>query len=337
MRLAAAASVGLFLWIGALPISTWKPAVTTESVTDDPDDPAIWIHPTDRSQSLIIGTNKVKAPNGALVVFDLNGKTLQTIRNLDRPNNVDLRQGVRLGTRALDIVATTERNKSALRFYEVDSTARRLKEMGSVRVFEGEQGERAAPMGIALYKRPSDGALFAMVGRKTGPAEGYLWQYRVEPGPKLRLARKFGKFSLQGEIEAIVVDDALGTVYYADEGIGIRKYAADPDAPNANHELALFGTKGYQGDREGLAIYTTGPETGYLISTDQLPNASRYLIYDRQQPQQAIAVIEGGANATDGIEATSTPLGPAFPHGVLVTMNSRPKNFLLFSWKPLSR
>lgn len=49
-----------------------------------------------------------------------------------------------------------------------------------------------------------------------------------------------------------------------------------------------------------------------------------------------VAVIEPGADATDGIEATSTPLGARFPHGLLVTMNSGAKNFLYFAWNPVS-
>ena len=43
--------------------------------------------------------------------------------------------------------------------------------------------------------------------------------------------RRFGTFSGLGEIEAVAVDDALGYVYYADEGTGIHKWHADPDAP----------------------------------------------------------------------------------------------------------
>ena len=45
-----------------------------------------------------------------------------------------------------------------------------------------------------------------------------------------------------------------------------------------------------------------------------------------------IKVVHGGADSTDGIEATSTALGPNFPDGVLVAMNSRPRNFLIFDW-----
>ena len=42
----------------------------------------------------------------------------------------------------------------------------------------------------------------------------------------------------------VAVDDALGFVYYSDERFGIRKYRADPDAPDAATELASFGTDG---------------------------------------------------------------------------------------------
>src|SRR5262245_33577991 len=91
----------------AAPSLAWQPVLATQPVTDDPDDPAIWIDPKDRAQSLIIGTNKVAAPNGAVVVFDLDGKILQTIDGIERPNNVDLRQAVNFGDKTVDLVAVT--------------------------------------------------------------------------------------------------------------------------------------------------------------------------------------------------------------------------------------
>lgn len=130
-----------------------------------------------------------------------------------------------------------------------------------------------------------------------------------------------------------MVDDELGFVYYSDEGAGIRKYHADPDHPNAAQELALFGTKGYQGDREGLALYTEPGGQGYLISTDQLPRSSEYKVYSRDGQNQLLCAFKGGADTTDGIEVTSTPLGTRFPKGMFVAMNSAPKNFLLYDMR----
>jgi myo-inositol-hexaphosphate 3-phosphohydrolase len=94
--------------------------------------------------------------------------------------------------------------------------------------------------------------------------------------------RRFGNFSGGGEIEAVAVDDELGYVYYADEQAGIHKWHADPDAPGADRELALFGTTGYQQDREGIGIYALADRTGYIVSVDQLPRESIFHIYKRE-------------------------------------------------------
>lgn len=48
---------------------------------------------------------------------------------------------------------------------------------------------------------------------------------------------------------------------------------------------------------------------------------------------QLVKCIRGGADSTDGLEATSRHLGPRFPAGLVVAMNSGPKNFLLFKWE----
>ena len=37
-------------------------------------------------------------------------------------------------------------------------------------------------------------------------------------------------------LEAIAVDQQLGFVYYSDETVGIRKYAADPDGADAANQ-----------------------------------------------------------------------------------------------------
>ena len=67
---------------GGLPALT--PRVVTEPVKFDTDDPAIWLHPTDPAQSLIIGTDKDE--NGGLYVFDLNGKIIleKSVLNLSK-------------------------------------------------------------------------------------------------------------------------------------------------------------------------------------------------------------------------------------------------------------
>jgi 3-phytase len=253
---------------------------------------------------------------------------------------VDVEYGLRFAGASVDIALATERNGDSVRVF-------RLPELepidgGPIPVFVGEP--RRAPMGVGLYKRPGDGALFAILSRKNGPSGSYLWQYRIEDGGdgrvKLTKVRAFGAFSGgQGEIEAIAVDDPLGYVYYADEWKGVRKYAADPDAPDPGRELALFGTEGFLEDREGLSIYAMRDGTGYILVSDQ--QANRFHVFPREgsggnpHAHPRLKVVATSAIESDGSEVTSASLAPAFPDGLFVAM-SEGGSFQYYAWPQLA-
>ncbi|MDX2193712.1 MAG: phytase [Gemmatimonadales bacterium] len=316
------------------------PEVVTAPVLEDSDDPAIWIDPADPARSLVIGTDKGDT-NGGLYVFRLDGSldTARTRHPLRRPNNVASTTGLPLGGRSIDIAVTTERGARRLRVFTLPDM--RAVDGGGIPVFDGDTAR--APMGVALYRRPSDGAIFAIVGGKSGPAEGYLWQYRLADdgtgtvrGTKVRA---FGAYGAQKEIEAIAVDDRLGYVYYSDETVGVRKYHADPDRPEAGAELALFADTGVVQDHEGLAIYATGDSTGYLVLSDQ--QGRRIQVFPREgsardpHAHSPLAVIPVSAMETDGLEVTNVPLGPRFPQGMLVMMSTN-RTFHFYDWRDVA-
>jgi 3-phytase len=332
----------------ATPVAV-RPAGATDSLPRDPDDPAIWVNRGDPSKSLVLGTMKVPSPDGALAVFGLDGKLRQLLKGPNRPNNVDVEYGFDLGGSAVDIAVLTERLGRRFRVYAIAADGSGLRDISadSLPILEGATGDQAGPMGIGLYRRPRDGAIFAIVSPKAGPKENYLWQYRLtDDGAgrvKASFVRRFGSFSGRGEIEAIVVDDELGYVYYADEGAGIHKWPADPDAPDANRELALFGTSGYQRDREGLGIYALPGGKGYIVSVDQRAGESIFHVYTREgEPgrphdhSREVLTFVGGADGTDGLDVSSAAMGPAFPDGMMVAMNSSSRNFLLFRWRDIA-
>jgi len=317
-----------------------EPLIITEQVKYDTDDPAIWIHPEDPSKSLIIGTDKEE--DGALYVYTLDGKIAEekTVRNLKRPNNVDVEYGLILNGTPTDIAVTTERLESKIRIFSLPEM--QPIDNGGIDVFTGE--DLRAPMGIALYKRPSDGFIFAIVGRKEGPTDGtYLWQYLLEDdgsgNVKATKIREFGKWSGVKEIEAIAVDDLLGYVYYSDENVGIRKYYADPDAENTNDELALFGNVGFAEDQEGISIYQVTDSTGYILVSDQ--QANNFNIYKREgEPGNPhhhllVKVIHVSTTESDGSEVTNVSLNDKFPGGMFVAM-SDDKTFHFYSWKDIA-
>ncbi|WP_443937384.1 phytase [Pedobacter sp. MW01-1-1] len=317
-----------------------KPLYVSDPVGVDSDDPAIWVNASHPEQSLVIGTDK--DANGGLYVFDLKGKSIpsKTIKGLQRPNNVDIAYGLLLNGKKTDIVVTTERYTHKLRIYSLPDM--KAIDEGGIPVFENETAlEFRDLMGIALYT-DSLGKIYAIVGRKTGPTTGgYLWQYLLSDNGsgnvKADLVRKFGKYSGKKEIESIAVDNELGYVYYSDEQEGIRKYYADP--AKGNEELALFGQGDFSVDNEGIAIYKTAGNKGYILVSDQ---GSRQLkVYSRQGKEGAVnqhpllSTLKYSANQTDGLDAVSTPLNADFKHGLVVAM-SDDRTFHFYRWEDLA-
>ncbi|RYY20267.1 MAG: phytase [Cytophagaceae bacterium] len=315
-----------------------RPVVISQPVRYDTDDPAIWVNPLDPAQSLVIGTDKDS--DGGLYVFDLQGKEVlgKTVHGLKRPNNVDLAYGLKLGGQATDFALVTERETGKLRAFRLPDM--RPLDHGNLDVFVGAaEGERM-PMGVAIYTRPADGAMFAVVGRKTGPKEGYLTQYQLADDGQgqltMTLVRTFGTWSGKKEIESIAVDNELGFIYYSDEGVGVRKYYADPAKGNA--ELALFAKTGFTEDHEGISIYKTGPKTGYLLVSDQ--GASKFRFFPRQgtaadpNAYPELRAVPVAAHFSDGSDVTNVALNQQFPHGLFVAMSDN-RTFHYYRWEDM--
>ncbi|GGF39853.1 phytase [Echinicola rosea] len=320
--------------------SAVKPLYVTDPVVHDTDDPAIWLNPHDAAKSLIVGTDK--DADGALYVFDLKGKAIDslTVRNIQRPNNVDISYGLPLGDSLVDFAVTGERLTAKLRFYALPS----MKEIvpDGIEIYQGETGpEYRDLMGVAVYRNPENGKQYVIAGRKNGPQDGtYLWQYEIKTDGGqlgLELVRKFGQFSGKKEIEAIAVDNELGYIYYSDEGVGVRKYYADPE--KGNEQLALFATDGFTKDHEGISIYKLDDKTGYLLVSDQ--EANQFHVFPREgaadnpHDHQLITKIKTSTVSSDGSEALSTALGKEFRHGIFVAM-SDDRTFQIYKWEDLA-
>ena len=313
------------------------PKVTTQPARHDTDDPAIWVNDGNPEQSLILGTDKDR--DGALYVYDLNGNILEdkVVRGLKRPNNVDVEKFAFVNGDEISIAVTTERLANKIRIFSVPSM--KPVDNGGIEVFVGE--EERSPMGVALYKRESDDAVFAIVSRKSGPSDGYLWQYRLTGNTDGTISankiRAFGKYSGKEEIEAIAADNLHGYLYYSDEATGVRKYHADPD--KGDEELALFGTSGFTGDHEGISIYQINDGSGYILVSDQ--QANKFQIFNRigtdENPHhhELVKVIDVSTMESDGSEVSNADLGPLFPNGVFVAM-SDDKTFQFYDWEDIA-
>jgi len=317
------------------------PRVVTEPVRHDSDDPAIWYNREDPAATLVLGTDKDR--DGALYVFDLHGRIVpeKVVRGLARPNNVDIVHGLVVDGRRVDVAVVTERYAHRLRVFRLPDMA--PLDGGGIPVFEGERARDC--MGIALYRRANDGAVFAIVSRSEfmAPREGYLAQYRlVDDGTGTVRGvptRRFGWWSGRGEIEALAVDPDTALLYASDEDFGVRIYRADPAAEDAEDEVGVFGEAGFEADREGISIYRLDETRGYILVSNQ--GADRFEVFERS-PDAArsgkpryLGGVRLSTRASDGSEVVAANDIPGFPGGLFVAM-STDRTFQFYAWADIA-
>jgi 3-phytase len=316
------------------------PAVETAAVAgsgDVADDPAIWVDRTDPGRSMVIGTDKSPF-QGRLYAFDLQGNILSTSA-FGEYNNVDLRYGFNLGGRTVDLVGASNRGTDTIDFFAVDPATRELTPVGSVAT--GLTNIYGFAMG-----QGSDGKYYAYVSNTVGGEDSSnattIRQFELDGSSGRVSGTAVRTFSPGTQVEGMVVDDQTGTLYLAEEDVGIWKYGADPAAGTARTQVDAAGGSHLTADVEGLAIYYGPNGTGYLIASSQ--GSDSYAVYDRAGSNAYLGSFQvndgngvDGATDTDGLDVTNLALGSAFPSGMLVVHDNSnagagSSNFKLVPW-----
>jgi len=297
------------------------PVVETESVPgtgDAADDVAIWVNPGDPALSTLVATDKTFG----LLVYDLDGRELQRVP-CGRPNNVDLRSGFALGGERVAIVAASDRAADRLLLFRVNPATRRLEDVAARSI------AIAAPAnGLCLYASRASGDVFAFVSDMSGVVQ----QWRLFDAGTGRVDAELARTVRLGRgCEGMVADDERATLYLAEEvedvrppgGVSLWRLGAEPGDGAAP---VAFATGLFADDAEGLALDARADGTGYLVASDQA--RSTFLVFRREGDHALVKRFRVGAappidavSETDGVEVTALPLGPRFPHGVLVVQD----------------
>jgi 3-phytase len=304
-------------------------------VPGDADDCAIWVRPGNPGYAVIIGTDKKASPGPGLHVWTIDGHEIQFVP-VARPNNVDVRRGVRLGGRSIDVAVCNARGTHEMRVFSIDRQTGMLTDITTAHGIRTPELED--PYGVCLYHRPRDGALFVITSSEKGDT-GRLHQYRLEDDGSGHVrgthVRTIGDGTILRYVEGLVADDELGWVYASDEDYAVRKYHADPDSSSA--QVTSFATDNVTGDREGLTIYDCGGGRGWILLSSQGDGTVK--VYRRQgepgDPQQHPLVATlgtRGSRSTDGLDVTSFAC-EGFPAGFLAKHDSKGRNFVLYSWE----
>lgn len=318
-----------------------EPSVETEPVPtygDAADDPAIWVHPSDPAQSLVIGANKKLG----LEVYDLAGKRLQVLPD-GRMNNVDVRDGFPLGGTRVSIVAASNRTTKTIALYRVDAAARRLVALE----LEASGTGLRDPYGTCLYRSARDGRYYVFVNDAD---TGLMRQWRLAEHRGRVRATRVRDLQVGSQAEGCVADDALGHLYVGEEDTGLWKYGAEPRSRAARSSVDSTEGGHLTADVEGMSLWTRPDGTGYLVVSNQ--GEDNYAVYRREGANEFVGKFHvvaneelsiDGASETDGLDVTSAALGPDWPSGLLVVQDGRNlspserQNFKLVSWEAIAR
>jgi 3-phytase len=310
-----------------LPTAQTQPV---QSQGDAADDPAIWVAPQP-ARSLILGTDKKRG----LAVYDLQGRLRQFLP-VGRVNNVDLRQGLRVGAARLDLAVATQRDERSLVLLGI-SPQGRVRELARL------------PTGLDdLYgvcvARNADGGLDAFPNDK----DGRVRQLRLSRDAQGRWqARTVHEWRLASQPEGCVVDERRGQLFVGEEKRGI--WRLDLGQPASAPVLAIGLGPALQPDVEGLALLET-PQARLLVVSSQ--GSDSYAVYDAEAPHALRGSFRVGLNAaagvdaaseTDGLDVTGAALGGPYQQGLLVVQDGHkrlppgPQNFKLVPWAEVAR
>jgi 3-phytase len=295
---------------------------------DAADDPAIWVHPSRGTQSLILATDKKRG----LAVYGLDGRERQFLP-VGRINNVDLRQGLNYGGRKLDLAVATQRDEAALVLFGVSPTGR-VTELARLKTglddIYGVCVGRNAEGGLDVFPNDKDGRVLRLKLRLAGKT----WQ-----------AEPVAEFRLDSQPEGCVVDEANQALFVGEEKRGV--WRQDLAAANARPALVITAGPGLTPDVEGLAIH---PGRGWLVVSSQ--GSDSYAVYDTRPPFAQRGTFAIGTNAalgidgvseTDGLDLSAANLGGPYTDGVLVVQDGHkrlphgPQNFKLVPWAAVER
>ncbi len=316
------------------------PPVITEG--DAADDPAIWVNKNNPSNSIIFGTDK----KSGIYSYNLQGQEL-SYTNLGRINNVDTRS-MNLGDdeNVSDFTFLFGSNRTLgsvdLWVFEDNKTRQKLKnnswEVPSKPSFRGKSN--IIVYGICAGIDPKYG-LVAFLTEDTGPRVE-VWNL-TDNGLDL-----ITTFNNGGESEGCVYDDFNRTLFISEEEVrGVLKAYRLDDSFDFSEPYIVDSREGQiGGDPEGVSLYKTSNNSGYLILSSQ--GDSKFNLYDRNYPYDYINSFRIGSSKsidnvtdTDGIETINFKLSDEYPEGIMIAQDglnkdgykTKRQNFKIVSFK----
>ncbi|MEH2360109.1 phytase [Nostoc sp.] len=344
------------LTLGADLVPTAAPTVETRpDLFDDPalptsqradaDDPAIYVNATNAADSLVLTSVK----NAGLRVYDLSGNLLQTVNPGGiRYNNIDLQYGFKLGNQSVDIAVASDRGNDKLAVFKINPNPttpgqylENITDSNIATIFQASPFEppysalTRSSYGLTLYRSPVTNDYYVFTSRRE---TGDIAQFKlIDKGNGKIGAELVREFTIPSpttegrspQTEGMVVDQETGSLYIAQEDVGIWKFQAEPNGGTTGKlidRVRFEGGSHLTDDAEGLTIYYGKNGTGYLLASSQ--GDSTFVAYTREGNNEYVGNFAIGNNGSidsvqesDGADVINVPLGSNFPFGLFVTQD----------------
>ncbi len=303
-------------------------AETAPTAEDGANAVAIWVHPTDGAQSLVLGAGGT----GGLEVYGLDGTLRQRISDIEA-SHVTVRYDFEFGERRLPLVLVYEPVTSALLGYTFDEQLKLVRLPGEAILADDEL------TGLCSFRSPITGRVYALGMTDTG----HMLQWELYAAAGALQGRLVRDVPLGKGIEYCVVDDASATMYYGDEALGVVSLPVEPETDAMRTVIEMTSPRGGIAEEvKGLALAKGADGATLLIVSDV--SAERLSVYDTDGKLQGrIQIGAGGAvdavGESEGLALATADLGPAYPEGLLAIADQENdgahSNFKLVGWREL--
>ena len=276
---------------------------------DAADDPAIWINNENLYESIIFGTDK----RTGIHAYAITGDQL-TYKSFGHINNIDLRE---IGDYLF--LAGTKRDSKEILFWKFNKSDIFQKLSNNefpdpISSVKSEQDIYGLCMGYV------DKELLVFVTEDRGP-NVQMWSIQRD---ELSLKHTF---SNNGESEGCVVDDFSKKIFISEEDKEGVLRSFDLGSNTFLQSFVIDSREGnIWGDPEGVSIYKTSKDEGYIILSSQ--GDSKFNIYNRKYPHNYLGSFRvvgsttiDGISETDGVDAASISIPGLYPKGFLVVQD----------------
>jgi 3-phytase len=272
------------------------------------------------AQSVIAATGEL----GGLEFYGLDGQRRSALPG-GETYGVDVRG---------ELIAVLDRKEGRLRLSRYDFASGAAASLDARPLTLGYAGE-----GLCLHKSARDGALYAFTLGGEGQLDQWLLFQTADGKLDGRIVRRL---HLASEAKYCVTDDATGTLYVAQQAVGIWRYDADPEAEAVATVVDINRLGHIKGEVAGLAILNGGGQGDYLVAANA--DVGDYNVYDRNGDDRflgAFRIQAGGADVVQGpsgLFGLRAPVGPGLPAGALLVTDDRKAgaNTTIVSWKDVA-